>query len=208
MFDQQSSTNESPPFPGTGAVIQQVPQPWGQSFTPILSAIDFIRLKLSDNATNNGLGAVLRVNLRTDSVGGPILATTDPLALADGFAGTADFFFSASGPLTSNVFYYFEPIVVSGDLWKIDSGEYNYPGGSAWVNGLPGPGSDVWFREGIVPEPSSVWLALIGGGAFAFVRRGQRSERLASERNNEFNPVRHRVGESPSTLQGAAAQLT
>ena len=44
---------------------------------------------------------------------------------------------------------------------------YNYTGGTAFSQGVPSPdGTDLWFREGsVVPEPSTLPLAVIGAGA-------------------------------------------
>jgi hypothetical protein len=45
VFDQQSSTDEYIPSYGDGTVMLQIFSPWGQSFTPSLTGVDFIRLK-------------------------------------------------------------------------------------------------------------------------------------------------------------------
>src|ERR1044071_3215772 len=79
VYDQQSSTEAF--FPGDAVI--QVDQP-GQSFTPGLSAIDFIRLYLGDNNPGNALGATVRIDLRTNSISGPVIASTDPVFMADG----------------------------------------------------------------------------------------------------------------------------
>ena len=90
------------------------------------------------------------------------------------FAGTTDFFFPTDVPVTAGVVYYFEPVVQSGGSWNLVTADFSYPGGSAFYEGLPLPGSDVWFREGIVvPEPSSALLVVVGVGAFLFVRRSR-----------------------------------
>jgi len=172
VYDQQSSTDESV-FWGEGGVMQQIAQPWGQSFTPGLSSIDFIRLKLYDDNTNNGLGVTLLLNLRAGSISGSLLGSTAPLLIANGTGGAVDFVFPGGIPVTPGVVYFFEPVVQSGDLWRIDAKEYNYVGGSVFAAGLPVSGSDLWFREGIiVPEPSSLTLALSGLACFAgFIRR-------------------------------------
>ena len=54
-------------------------------------------------------------------------------------------------------------------------GDY-YSGGTASFQGLPSPdGTDLWFREGsVVPEPSTLPLAVIGAGAL-FWRLKQRT---------------------------------
>jgi hypothetical protein len=174
IYDQQSTTNESiQPF-GVGAVIQNVSPGGGQSFTASLNGVDFIRLMVLDANLSNGLGATLYVNLRTNSITGPILGSTASVTFPDNFNGTANFFFTNTVFLSSGTLYYFEPVVRSGDLWRNMAGEYNYPGGTAFALGTASPGSDLWFREGLVPEPSSLLLLLLGGAVFFAARRRRR----------------------------------
>lgn len=125
-----------------------------------------------DAQPGNAFGATLYVNLRIGSIGGTILGSTAPISFSDGSATFATFFFGGQVPLTPGQVYYFQPVAQWGDLWGVTAGGYNYPGGSAFDNGLAGPGSDYWFREGIViPEPASVALLLLGGASFAGFRR-------------------------------------
>lgn len=172
IYDQQSSTTEIIWPYDAGAHIQQL-SPYGQSFTPSLSAIGFARLNLNDNNPNNGLGAALCLNLRSNSINGSILAVTPLVVLTNGFTGPVNFLFSDEVPLAPSATYVFEVVLQSGsDFWNADAGEYNYPGGIVFANGTPSDGSDMWFREGIVvPEPSSVSLVLIGGGLVAWYRQ-------------------------------------
>ena len=172
LYDQQSSTDETP-ISGAGAVIQQL-APYGQSFTPSLSSVDFIRLNLNDGNPNNGIGATIYLNLRTNTINGAILATTPSISLTNGFAGIVNFLFPSTVPLTPSATYVFEIVMQSGsDSWNALAGEYNYSGGIVYANGVPASGSDLWFREGIVtvPEPSSAVLVLLGSGAWLFIRR-------------------------------------
>ena len=158
VYDQQSSTNET--GVAAGALIQQV-TPLGQSFTPTLSAVGFIRLALYDENPDNGVGVTLNLNLREGaSTSGTILATSAPLALGNGFSGRTNFLFNGAIPVTPGNVYLFELVIQTGDLWRVTSGEYNYPGGTAFANGFPAGGmTDLWFREGIVvPEPSVLTL--------------------------------------------------
>jgi hypothetical protein len=172
IYDQQSSTVETP-TPGAGAVLQIAMS--AQSFTPTLTSVGFIRVKLSDGAPGGGRGATLIMNLRAESITGTILSSTDPVVLADRFAGVVDFIFPSPVAVTPGVEYYFEPIVQSGDTWIIDTGPYDYPDGTAFYQGLPLVASDLWFREGIVvPEPSAAWLCLVGTVMLACRRRGLR----------------------------------
>jgi hypothetical protein len=169
VYDQQSAIEST----GGGiAVTIQTHQPIGQSFTPGLSSIGFVRLFLIDN-TFNSLGATVYVNLRSDSITGPILASTDPVFMPDGFGGYPNFFFALPVAITPGQTYYFQPIVQSGDSWSLVAyNSYYYPGGMGFNAGIAIPNSDLWFREGIiVPEPSSAVLLLIAVAVFLRRRR-------------------------------------
>jgi hypothetical protein len=171
VFDQQSS-DES--FGGVGGLFIQTGQPMGQSFTPSLNAIGFVRLNLFDQNRNNGTGAVVYVNLRSDSITGSIIDSTAPVALPDNFGpnGFVSFFFGNNVPLQAGTKYYLQPIVQSGDLWGAVGDAFNYSGGELYYQGTSSTLSDLWFREGIiVPEPSSVALLLLAGVTAAYVRR-------------------------------------
>jgi hypothetical protein len=183
VYDQQSSTDETP-FPGAGQVLQTVTPPFGQSFTPTLSSIGFVRLSLSDGNLGDGLGASLYLNLRADSITGTVLASTPTVAMANGFAGTVSFFFPTPVSLTAGVPYFFEPKIETGGPWRAVVGEFSYPGGTAFAGGSS-TGGDFWFREGIlIPEPSSGALILIGAG-FWFFARGQIKNRMNFLRNQK-----------------------
>jgi hypothetical protein len=172
VFDQQSSTDETP-FPGSGVTLQQA-APYGQSFTPQLASVSFIRLKLYDGNINDGLGATIRIDVHANSLSGAILGSSAGIVLANNFAGTVDFVFANPIAVNPGTTYFFEPLVVTGGNWNIDAGPYNYPGGTAFYQGSALTGSDVWFREGvIVPEPSSISLILLAGGTLLYLRRGK-----------------------------------
>jgi hypothetical protein len=84
VFDQQSSTDEVTLSGNT--TIQQLQVPYGQSFTPTLPSIAFVKLKLNDRFPGNGLGATLYINLHSGSIGGPVVGSTDPILLPNAFA--------------------------------------------------------------------------------------------------------------------------
>jgi len=168
VFDQQSSDESN--LGSTGYFIQ-TREPMGQSFTPSLSAIGFVRFNLYDQIRNNGTGAVVYVNLRSDSITGSLVDSTAPVSLPDNFGpGPVNFFFPSNLPIQAGVQYYFQLVVQSGNLWTAFGDAFNYPGGDLWVDGNSTTLSDLWFREGIVPEPSAATLMLFGG-AFWFMRR-------------------------------------
>ena len=175
-FDQQSSTDDSPLAYGSGPTVQSQLPSAGQSFSPSLAGVDFIRLKFNDGDLTDGLGANIYLNLRTDSITGPILGTTAAVTMADGFRGVRDFFLPATVSLTSGATYYFELTLQSGGPWRTSIASYNYTGGEAFRQGLPYPGGDYWFREGlyVIPEPSSAVLSLVVGGTLVLLRRTKR----------------------------------
>jgi hypothetical protein len=173
IFDQQSSTHEGQPNYGEGAGIQGLLPSTGQSFTPGLPGIDFIRLIFDDGNINDAAGATIYLNLRSDSITGPILASTAPVTMMNGFRGTRNFFFPSTISLTPQTTYYFDLVFVSGGAWNTIIEPHTYFGGEAFVQGQPYPGGDYWFREGlyVIPEPSATALATLGATAFLFARR-------------------------------------
>jgi len=169
VYDQQSSINEAVPR-GIWSVQFEMPV---QSFTPTLSSVGFIRLRLTDDDAANTVGATLYVNLREGGQAGPIISSTEPVFMPNGFDATTNFFFAGGVPVTPGATYFFEPVVISGDRWRITVGELGYSGGQAYNQGIP-TGVDLWFREGIiVPEPSVITLIMFGVGALVLFRRNR-----------------------------------
>jgi len=161
IYDQQSSDENQ--LGGGGADISSG-QPFGQAFTPSLSGVGFIRLYLSDNVFN-GLGTTVYVNLRANSITGNVVSSTTPVSVLDRFVGAVNFFFPTNIPVTPSVTYYFQPLVQSGESFSVYGyNAFQYPGGTAFSQGIAVPSWDLWFREGIyiVPEPSAAALGLLG----------------------------------------------
>ncbi|MFM2083106.1 MAG: hypothetical protein RL380_1797 [Verrucomicrobiota bacterium] len=179
IYDQQSTTYEVQGAAGGGAVIQGN-GPFGQSFTPSLSAVGFIRLNLQDVFVNNNLGATLYVNLRANSITGAVLAASAPVFMPDGYIGFTNFIFASSVSVIPGTTYYFEPVVQSGDVWGANIGDYNYDGGKSYVQGMGLGGGDFWFREGIIvpaPEPGTLWLGALGAGLLFGIRQRAKVKR-------------------------------
>ena len=173
VYDQQSANENTSGDLESVSGIQSL-EPIGQSFTPTLTSVGFIRLGLLDHYPGNGLGATMDVLLRSDSITGPIIGTSDSVTMPDGYGNYTDFYFSTPVTVTPGVTYYFQPEVESGDQWTIVSVySFLYSGGTGYYRGTASSYYDLWFQEGIVvvPEPSSVVLLLLGGGALALFRR-------------------------------------
>ena len=125
---------------------------------------------------NNGTsGATVYVKLWTGSPNinsATFLGSTAPVYMPDGFvnnnlgvAGVTNFCFSTPVALAPGQTYYLQPVVVSGDNpWDIVILGDTYPNGQLYGNGSYfQPGTDLWFREGVVvPEPSTLALAPLG----------------------------------------------
>jgi hypothetical protein len=143
LADQFSSMNESV-FPDSGSIIQNGARPFGQSFTPSLSRVDFIRLNMNDADPGNGIGATLNLVLHSDSMSGPVLGSTPPVVLSDGSSAITSFFFPATVAVTPNTTYYLEVLVQPlSDSWGIISSGYGYLGGSVFVGGGAQVASDL-----------------------------------------------------------------
>lgn len=173
VYDQESSNDEGSPF--SGAILQFYGTV-GQSFTPSLNGVGFVRFRYFDINPGNSLGATLSVNLRANAINGPIVGTATPVTLSDGFVGGVNFFFPSTIPVTPNATYFLETFVQSGDNWGTAVIGDTYPNGIIYGGLQPFSGQDLWFREGIiVPEPSSALLLVMGCGAAGwFMRRKRR----------------------------------
>ena len=170
QYDQQSAFA---PIPPSILWTIQPNGPIGQSFIPSLTAVGFVQLELFDGHPNNGLGATLYVNLRSDSITGPILSSSDPVFMPEtpSGGGVTNFFFSGPAAVVPGTTYFFEIVVQSGDFWRVNVAG-NYASGAAYFQGSAQPFEALWFREGVVvPEPSIASLILLTSGALMYARR-------------------------------------
>src|SRR5579871_3054539 len=127
IYDQQSST-EANVF-SEGNVTIQVNQPFGQSFTPSLNAVGFIRLDLFYYAGSGG--ASVDVVLRANSISGPVIGTSESVFLPDNGGGFINFYFDTPVTVTPGTTYYFQPMVQPGGNYVAanQAPNYNYSGG-------------------------------------------------------------------------------
>ncbi|MGH7953288.1 MAG: PEP-CTERM sorting domain-containing protein [Limisphaerales bacterium] len=191
IYDQQSATGPVT-VAGNGnadGLNIQEDSPLMQSFIPMLSAIGFVQFEFWDIANNGNNGATVYANLWTGSPDthlATLLGSTTPTYMPNGFvtdnlfiAGITNFYFPTPITLTAGQTYYLQPVVQSGDNpWDIITIGDTYPSGRLYgsTGGYFQPSVDFWFREGVVPEPST--LALIGLSSllvFAFKRRSKLS---------------------------------
>lgn len=185
IYDQQSSSSDY--SGGESSFDITLHQPMGQSFTPTLDSVGFVRLQLYDTIDNFlSVGATMSVNLWFGSIGGggTLLGSTDPVYLPKWFgqgvlapAQMTNFFFTTPITVTPGETYFLQPVVESGDTMNayVAMGPY-YLNGSLILNGTNNFG-DLWFREGVyqTPEPWSGSLILLGGGIlFCFRKKRKR----------------------------------
>jgi hypothetical protein len=167
IYDQQSSATDSY-TENSYSPINQV-QPMGQSFTPTLPNVGFVRLFLVNGVPVEPAPITFTLNIRANSINGQILGSSQ-VTLDPAFAGTVDFLFNTPIAVTPGTTYYFQPVIQS-DLWSAGVLGNTYPGGTIYSQGTAFPGTDLFFREGVlVPEPSALGL-IVTGGALALVRR-------------------------------------
>lgn len=178
VYDQQSSVEGAD---GEFAINILANQPLGQSFTPSLNTVGFIRLRLSDPVIN-GLGGTVTVYLRSNSISGTILSTSPSVSLPDGYGlgvnpGYTDFVFPSPVQVTPSVQYFIHVVQTPGIGLSVGyHNSFGYSQGAAIFGGVPQTVNDLWFREGIyIPEPSV--LALLGLTTVCFIFRQHKADR-------------------------------
>jgi hypothetical protein len=186
VYDQQSAAGPISPFNDgvDGFYIQT--EPLTESFIPAFSAIGFVQFEFEDVPGNGNNGATVYVNLWTGSPNinsATLLGSTTPVYMPNGFvnsglgvAGVTNFYFSTPISLSPGQTYYLQPVVSSGDNpWAIVVLTNTYPNGLLYGSGYAEePGSDLWFREGVIPEPTT--LALLGVSGLLFLSLKRRSK--------------------------------
>jgi hypothetical protein len=167
--------------------------PLGQEFTPTFKSVDFVNLFLQDAGSDIGPGTSFKVNIRSGSITGTILGTSDTVSVPDnlnlGIGLYADFTvtkfdFASPVALTPGQVYVIDivqlpPIVTGNFNFAAGGGGLNnstYAGGRGIVNGSPLANYDFAFQEGLrsVPEPGSLALCSLGLGLAAAGCRASR----------------------------------
>jgi hypothetical protein len=158
---------------------------YGQSFTPSLPSVHDVEIPLGIS----GIGVpppTVTVNIRSGSIGGPILGSSAPTAVVDIGSDPLNpipthFDLLSSVPLTPGTQYFIE-FFAPGYLVPDQEG-FPYPGGTEFGDGIPVPTNSLWFREGpaaiAIPEPSSPALLGLGAAALAGWRLRRRKPATA-----------------------------
>ncbi len=169
IYDQQSSTTNGAGRSASPFTLDN--QPLGQSFAPSLPSVGFVEFEFTEPGFYN-IGATGYVNLRSGSITGPILGSTDPVFITPGTNfHVATFLFTTPLDVTPGTTYYLQPVWQGGDPgMSIVEDFFNYPGGDLYSNGTALPGLDLWFREGVIPEPTT-WALLLTGALLLYLRR-------------------------------------
>mgnify|MGYP001157827187 CR=1 FL=1 len=149
-IDQANDTD-----PPQGGYNIPIASPVGQEFVPTMNRLDVVELQM--NAQSPFIGGDAMVQIRSDSIVGPILGasqtvTIPPIVLP---LTLAHFDFASPVPLTPGALYVIEVISLTSNLGVFGTGlGDDYPPGRAIAFGQPTE-FDLWFREGTA-QPVSV----------------------------------------------------
>ena len=184
-YDQVAPWPGHPEAPGlverSWRITGEAGAQFSQSFTPFMNYIDFIDLQVED-VHGDGLSPKAYLVLRAQSVDGPIIASTDPVTIADGYmyqqGNWMRFTFPQSVRILAYHTCYFQPMVEPGTgAYKVYGNFSAYTAGMSFIGTKPDYAYDMFFREGLIeivpaiPEPSTVALALAGLPALAWAMR-------------------------------------
>ena len=145
----------------------------GQEFVPTLPTLDSVELQMNTQTAIHGSAFV---RIRTGSIGGSALATSATEQITNLGTPVQLYHFDFAAPVVLNpgTLHVIEVVHDSGGslgVFATGFGNDLYAGGSAIFEGNRQPDTDLWFREGIIPEPSSLLLAVAGVAALAGRRR-------------------------------------
>ena len=132
--------------------------PIGQEFTPTLPSLDSVELFTTDFGVGGPVDFF--VNIRANSIIGPILGTSLTVSHAGPFERITHFDFPSAVPLSPGELHVIEVLStgLNGGIGSSGGPFSTYAGGRQIIEGLAEPINDLWFREGPVPEPSTILL--------------------------------------------------
>ena len=123
--------------------------PIGQEFTPNLDYVEVFQLWIYNVSEYPG---DFVVNIRSNSITGPLLGTSSTSTLPGWFIGLVTFDFEPV-PLVPQTLYVIElvqTVGTGGSVYSKGDSQSTYPLGCQILWGLPQDNNDLWFREGIL----------------------------------------------------------
>ena len=182
--------------------------PIGQEFTPSLDALNAVEFVTGDLFQSDGGSVRLAVNLRKDTITGPVIARTESSLLPPYFGGTTKFEFSSLVPVVPGGTYVFELELLDPNPinnWGVAirspfPSDINLPSGlilsgkrkdtmTAYFREGIILDRDLWLQETIIPEPSPLEIGVCALVAWFLIRLAPRS-RLGDIRGERG----HRIG--------------
>jgi hypothetical protein len=172
VIDQQNTA----PITGTNGGTS-----FGQSFTPTLSAIDYVEVLMAGSA-NSVTVDILDGVVGLDGLEGVVIGTSDPVLVSTpGAHQIIHFDFPSTVSLTPGNTYAFR-LQTPGGILGISYTDDSYSGGQYLAeNYAPSSyvqGHDTFFQEGMtveavqaVPAPGAILLGGIGVGLVSWLRR-------------------------------------
>ncbi len=119
--------------------------PFGQEFTPNLDYVQVIQLVISNFLPDP---AKITINIRSDSITGILLGTSNTITLPGNYTGIATFPFISVALQPRNL-YVMEVVRTSGNAGVGGYSPATYQQGCAVLFGIPYDNIDIWFREGL-----------------------------------------------------------
>jgi len=127
--------------------------PIGQEFVSDHPGLDAVELLLANTDMSSPFPADVSINIREESIAGPVLGTSLPVSLSFPTAGVVQFLFQSSVRTLPGRTYVIEIVVAPGGGNVGVSGGWtgSYSRGRLILQGDPMPmsdNSDLWFRVG------------------------------------------------------------
>lgn len=165
--------------PPNGGASLLILAPVGQEFTPSFDALNAVEFVTGDAAQLDGSSVRLAVNLRKDTITGPVIARTESSLLQAWFSGTTKFEFPSLVPVVPGEKYVFELELLDPNPinnWAV-AVRVPFPSDTDLPSGLILSGNrkdtttayfregiildrDLWLQETIIPEPSPLAIGV------------------------------------------------